>query len=58
MKTIIIQTSPTVECYTTFKGLCGAKGWVYQSLSNTKKVPQIGNPVTIEGCKIHRVAIR
>jgi len=58
MKTIIIQISPTVECYSTFKGLCEAKGLVYQTLANAKKVPTVGNPVTIEGCKIHRAVIR
>lgn len=58
MKTIIIQTSPTLECFTTFKGLCEAKGWVYQTLANAKKVPTVGKHVTVDGCKLHRVEVK
>lgn len=54
-QTVIIVVSPAPECWGNFKKLCEAKGWVYQTLSNQGKVPKIGQPVTIEGCEVHRV---
>ncbi len=54
-KTAIIITSPVVECWGNFRKLCQARGWVYQTLSNSKRVPRIGHPVIIEGETVHRV---
>ena len=57
MRTIIIVT-PSLEAWGNFKKLCKAKGWIYQTLANQRKIPTVGNPVTIEGCEVHRVVIQ
>lgn len=56
MRTIIIIT-PDLSAWGNFKKLCKAKGWVYQTLANQKKIPTIGNPVEIDGVKVHRIGI-
>lgn len=55
MKYCIVITSPAVEVFGNFKKLCDKKGWTYQTLANTKKVPRVGQPVEIDGNVIHKV---
>lgn len=54
-QTVILITSPAPECWGSFKKLCEAKGWVYQTLANAGKIPKIGSPVNIKKHTIHRV---
>jgi len=54
-QTIIVIVSPAPECWGNFKKLCEAKGWVYQTLANDRKIPKIGQPVEVDGLVIHRV---
>jgi hypothetical protein len=57
IRSIIIVT-PGLEAWGTFKKLCKAKGWVYQTLLNQKKSPKIGSPVEISGSEIHKVFLK
>lgn len=57
MRTILIVT-PGPEAWGNFKKLCKAKGWIYQTLANQKKVPHPGQPVTIDDFEIHKVQLK
>ncbi len=57
MRTILIVT-PGPEAWGNFKKLCKAKGWIYQTLANQKKVPKAGKKLEYEGYEISRVELR
>jgi len=58
MKTIIVQVSPSVESWGTFKKCCIEKGWVYQTLYNDGLAPKIGKPAKIKDCELHRIFVK
>lgn len=60
IKTVVISVDPEkgMECFTTFRKVCKAKGWNYQTMSNTGRVPKIQNPITQENIVIHRVKVQ
>ena len=55
-KFVIIAILDSVpECYGSFKKFCKAKGLIYQTYLNKKKVPKINNPVEIGSYKVFKV---
>jgi hypothetical protein len=55
MKSIILTPGP--EAWSTFRKLCKARGWIYQTLANQRKIPKIGEATEINGETIQRVKI-
>ena len=55
MKTIILTEGP--EAWSTFRKLCNARGWIYQTLANQRKIPKTGEKTEINGETIHRVKL-
>lgn len=54
-QTVIIQVTPTVECWGNFKKWCEAKGVNHRSMLTLKKAPTIDKPIQIEDWILHRV---
>lgn len=58
MSRSIIIVTPGPEAWGNFKKLCKARGWVYQTLNNQRKIPRIGHPVTIDDFEIHKIELK
>lgn len=57
-KTVIVQLSPNVECYGSFKKFCRDKKLVYQSLYNANLMPDIDKPVKISNYTVIRAILK
>jgi hypothetical protein len=55
MKSIILTPGP--EAWSTFRKLCKARGWIYQTLANQRKIPKTGEKTEINGETIQRIKI-
>jgi hypothetical protein len=52
---IISLLNGVPECYGSFKKFCKAKGLIYQTYANKRKVPKLGEPVEIENYIVFKV---
>ena len=53
----IIIVTPGPEAWGNFKKLCKAKGWVYQTLNNQRRIPSFKKAIEIDGLTITKVEL-
>jgi len=57
MKRTICLIIPDMTAWGNFRKVCKEKGWKYQTLANTHRLPKIGKPAEIDGITVHRVEV-